>query len=618
MNFTFLGLADNAEGHLDGSISGVDTTITLQTGEGSLFPETINGSATSGGDANTLNCTGIQALGVEVGMLIENLTDGSQAFVESVSTNSITTTTLVGGAGNTWDNSDEWAIGRFVVTVNQRESDYAPMTQYEKVLIKQRTGDTLTVSERGYGTTSAQTFVAGDYVSLYVTEDQIENCYNAIAQNALDIYDLQENKADVSYVDAALASRNWKTAVRVASTANVTLASGVENGDTIDGVVLATGDRVLLKDQSSGAENGIYIVAASGAPTRATDFDAASEVETALIPVEAGTSNADTVWMCTNDAPTIDVTALTFVQFAPSTSIASQSEAEAGSNNTKLMTPLRVAQAITYQQNFQAVAGEVITYTGTPILVYISDGTGGRTVGRFYRADGNDTTNFAQGGLAFVKETTAIGTTYTLYKGRVDGFTGLTENRVYFASDTVGTIDTTPGTTVVPIGKSFSTTAIDMDAPLHMKMAQGELTSVDDTTSGSSNHDETINLGFYPVFIEIDYYIQGHDAATATSSYFRESGRALWKGTSIVNNAIYGTGTSGTDNLTAATFSYAPGTADATNPVVGTNGGTTQETQTTLSINAVSASGFTVRTAVSSGSGGYNGRMRGRYRAWGY
>ena len=59
---------------------------------------------------------------------------------------------------------------------------------------------------------------------------------------------------------------------RVATIAAGTLASDFENGDTIDSVVLATGDRILIKDQASGVENGIYIVQATGAPVRADDL----------------------------------------------------------------------------------------------------------------------------------------------------------------------------------------------------------------------------------------------------------------------------------------------------------------------------------------------------------
>ncbi len=104
----------------------------------------------------------------------------------------------------------------------------------------------------------------------------------------------------------------WHTDVRVASTANVTLASAVENGDTIDGVVLATGNRVLLKNQTSSIENGIYTVNASGAPTRATDMDAAGEADRAAVEVTAGTVNVGTSWYQSAVNPTPGTNAMTW------------------------------------------------------------------------------------------------------------------------------------------------------------------------------------------------------------------------------------------------------------------------------------------------------------------
>lgn len=110
------------------------------------------------------------------------------------------------------------------------------------------------------------------------------------------------------------AGTSWKEKVRVATTANGTLASAFENGDTIDGVVLATGDRILLKNQTAGAENGIYVVAASGAPTRANDADSSDELVNATVKVSEGTINADTEWQCTTNATiTVNTTALTWV-----------------------------------------------------------------------------------------------------------------------------------------------------------------------------------------------------------------------------------------------------------------------------------------------------------------
>jgi len=124
--------------------------------------------------------------------------------------------------------------------------------------------------------------------------------------------------ATKAYVDAQLQGLDVKNSVRVATTANGTLASAFANGETVDGVTLATNDRILLKNQSTGSENGIYTVNASGAPTRATDFDSNSEVTGgAFFFVEEGTVNADNGFALTNDgAITVGTTALTFTQFS--------------------------------------------------------------------------------------------------------------------------------------------------------------------------------------------------------------------------------------------------------------------------------------------------------------
>lgn len=116
-------------------------------------------------------------------------------------------------------------------------------------------------------------------------------------------------------VAAAVAGLSWKQAVRVATTGAGTLATSFENGDTVDGVTLATGDRILIKNQASGSENGIYVVAASGSPTRATDADSGAELVNASVYVSEGTTNADTQWTCTTNATiTVGSTSLAFAQ----------------------------------------------------------------------------------------------------------------------------------------------------------------------------------------------------------------------------------------------------------------------------------------------------------------
>ncbi len=124
--------------------------------------------------------------------------------------------------------------------------------------------------------------------------------------------------ASKSYVDATANGLDVKDSVRAATTAAGTLASDFANGDAIDGVTLATNDRILIKDQADGSENGIYTVNASGAPTRATDFDADAEVTAgAFTFVEEGTTNGDTGHvLSTNGSITVGSTSIAFTQFS--------------------------------------------------------------------------------------------------------------------------------------------------------------------------------------------------------------------------------------------------------------------------------------------------------------
>lgn len=121
--------------------------------------------------------------------------------------------------------------------------------------------------------------------------------------------------ANKQYVDALIAGLKWKAEVRAASTANGTLATAYENGDSLDGITLATGDRILLKDQTAQTENGIYTVNASGAPTRATDADSSAELDSATVFVRAGTVNADRAYTQTTDLPTIGSSNIVWAQF---------------------------------------------------------------------------------------------------------------------------------------------------------------------------------------------------------------------------------------------------------------------------------------------------------------
>ncbi len=238
----------------------------------------------------------------------------------------------------------------FVVTLQSS-------TAREIVKVTARSSDTMTIVRAQEGT-SASSFAAGDTVKELVAAGAmtfIMNCVYSAAVAAIQALTpssgkipyftsgtaaslltldtdgtlaansdttLASQKAVKTYTDTKVNGLSWKQAVRAATTAPGTLASSFENGDTIDGVTLATGNRILIKDQAAPAENGIYVVAASGAPTRATDADSGAELVNASCYVSEGTANADTQWTCTTNATiTINSTSLAFAQLTSGGSI---------------------------------------------------------------------------------------------------------------------------------------------------------------------------------------------------------------------------------------------------------------------------------------------------------
>jgi hypothetical protein len=124
-----------------------------------------------------------------------------------------------------------------------------------------------------------------------------------------------QDAATKAYVDNASLGLEFKASVKVATTANITL-SGAQ---TIDGVSVVAGDRVLVKNQTSGSQNGLY-VAAAGAWARSTDANASSNLTTgSFVYVDQGTSNGGTAWvLSTTGTITVGTTSVTFTQFSGS------------------------------------------------------------------------------------------------------------------------------------------------------------------------------------------------------------------------------------------------------------------------------------------------------------
>lgn len=122
--------------------------------------------------------------------------------------------------------------------------------------------------------------------------------------------------ATKGYVDNALEGLRPKKAVRVATTANIVIATALNSGDVIDGITLANGDRVLVKDQTAAEENGIYVVSAT--PSRSTDFDSLSpidEINKAYVAVQEGTANAGKLYVQYGIVTTLDTDPINFTFF---------------------------------------------------------------------------------------------------------------------------------------------------------------------------------------------------------------------------------------------------------------------------------------------------------------
>jgi hypothetical protein len=124
-----------------------------------------------------------------------------------------------------------------------------------------------------------------------------------------------------SYVDQAVAGLRTRTIAECASTANVVISSALEAGDVIDGVTLVAGDRVLLKDQSTATENGLYIAVASGAASRDPEHDTIAELSGGMVVVNQGTANDNKIFLCTTDTDaTLGSTSITYTVITPSNS----------------------------------------------------------------------------------------------------------------------------------------------------------------------------------------------------------------------------------------------------------------------------------------------------------
>jgi hypothetical protein len=173
--------------------------------------------------------------------------------------------------------------------------------------------------------------------------------------------------ATKNYVDQAVAGLRTRIIAEAATTANIDLTADLQNGDTLDGVTLVTGDRVLVKDQTDATENGLYIVVASGTASRDPQFDTIAELSGQMIVVNQGTANDNKIFLCTTDSnATIGVSNITYSQVTPANvgTVTSVAVADSGSSEfTVTGSPITSSGTINLAVN--SIANTKITGLGT-------------------------------------------------------------------------------------------------------------------------------------------------------------------------------------------------------------------------------------------------------------
>lgn len=204
--------------------------------------------------------------------------------------------------------------------------------------------------------------------------DQLSAPTASVNLNSQKITNLAEptsatDAATKGYVDNAVVGIDWKPSVRAATTGNITL-SGEQ---TVDGVELVAGNRVLVKNQSTGSENGVYVVSATGW-SRSSDADTSAEFTSAFaVFVEEGTTNADSGWVLTTDGTiTLGTTAIAFTQF---TGLGQVVAGDGLTKNGNTINVVGTANRITANADSIDIASTYVGQTSITTLGTVTTGT---------------------------------------------------------------------------------------------------------------------------------------------------------------------------------------------------------------------------------------------------
>ena len=211
--------------------------------------------------------------------------------------------------------------------------------------------------------------------------DQMTAPTAAVSFNSQKITNLADPTADADaankgYVDGVAQGLDVKDSVVATTTANGTLSTAFANGQSIDGVTLQTGDRILIKNQTTASQNGIYNVNASGAPSRATDMATGANAAGAFVFVEQGTVNAENGFTCTSDtgSAVVGTNNLTFAQFSGAGQIIAGNGLQKSGNT--LSIDAKSNGGISMESGKAAIKLDATSITGT---LAIGDGGTGAT-----------------------------------------------------------------------------------------------------------------------------------------------------------------------------------------------------------------------------------------------
>jgi hypothetical protein len=361
------GLISNAEfSYLDGVTSAIQTQIdskqaTITGGASSIASSNLTVSkalASDGSGKVAASSVTATELGYVSGVTsaLQTQIDSKQATLTGATT-TVTSSNLTASKAVISNSSGKIAVS----TTSDTELGYvsgvtsAIQTQLDAKLVKASNLSDLSSASTARTNLGLGTIATQNASSVTLTGGTITGLGDPSASS---------DAATKNYVDNLVTGLRTRVIARVASTANVIIASGLENGDVIDGVTLVTGNRVLLKNQTTTSQNGLYTVVASGTASRDTEFDIISEIAGQLILVSEGTTNADLMFLCTTDtSATLGSSAISYTQVFPSSGGTVTSVGISGSEFTIGSSPVTSSGTITLAVN--SIANTKISGLGT-------------------------------------------------------------------------------------------------------------------------------------------------------------------------------------------------------------------------------------------------------------